>query len=82
MQPSATQDAQKRGAFELDCPAAMADVLSKEMMQSAANPRLIEPERAECTVRVSGCGKRATYLVVCTVGGIGCVAGGTRTVTH
>ena len=82
MQPTATQVAQKRGAFELDCPAATADVLSKEMMQSAANPRLMAPERAEYTVGVSGCGRRATYLVVCTVGGTGCVAGGTQNVTH
>lgn len=30
MQPNAVQVAQKRGAFELDCPAATAEVLSKE----------------------------------------------------
>jgi outer membrane murein-binding lipoprotein Lpp len=82
MQPTAVQVAQKRGAFELDCPAATADVLSKEMMQGAANPRLMRPERAEYTVGVSGCAKRAMYLVVCTVGGTGCVAGGTQNVIH
>jgi hypothetical protein len=82
MQPNAVQVAQKRGAFELDCPAATAEVLSKEMMQSAANPRYMAPERADYTVGVSGCGLRATYLVVCTVGGTGCVAGGTQNVTH
>jgi hypothetical protein len=80
MQPAAVQVAQKRGAFELDCPAATADVLSKEMMQNAANPRLMSPERAEYTVGVSGCATRATYLVVCTVGGTGCVAAGTQNV--
>ncbi len=83
MQPKAVQVAQKRGAFELDCPAATAEVLSKELMQSAAaGPLLRSPERAEYTVGVAGCGKRATYLAVCTVGGTGCVAGGTQNVTR
>jgi len=83
MQPEAVQVAQKRGAFELGCAAATAEVLSSEMMQSAATgPLLRAPERAEYTVGVAGCGQRATYLVVCTVGGTGCVAGGTRNVTR
>jgi len=83
MQPNAVQVAQKRGAFELDCPAATAEVLSKEMMQTAApTVRYMPPERAEYTVGVSGCGKRATYLVVCAEGGTGCVAGGARNETH
>lgn len=83
MQPNAVQVAQKRGAFELDCPAATAEVLSKEMMQTAAaTVRYMPPERAEYTVGVSGCGKRATYLVVCAQGGTGCVAGGARNETH
>ena len=79
MQADATQVAQRRGAFELNCPAATATVLSKEMIQSpVANPRWAPPERAEYTVGVSGCNKRATYLVVCAVGGTGCVAGGAK----
>jgi hypothetical protein len=83
MQPNAVAVAQKRGAFELDCPAATAEVLSKEMMQApAAAPRYVPPERAEYTVGVSGCGKRATYLGVCAKGGTGCVAGGARNETH
>ena len=83
MQPNAVEVAQKRGAFELDCPAATAEVLSKEMMQTAApTMRYAPPERAEYTVGVSGCGKRATYLVVCAQGGTGCVAGGTHNETH
>ncbi len=83
MQPNAVRVAQTRGAFELDCPAATAEVLSKEMMQSGATgPLLMSPERAEYTVGVSGCAKRATYLAVCTVGGTGCVAGGTQNVTR
>jgi len=79
MQADATQVAQRRGSFELNCPAATATVLSKEMIQSpVVNPRWAPPERAEYTVGVSGCGKRATYLVVCAVGGTGCVAGGAK----
>jgi hypothetical protein len=79
MQADATQVAQRRGSFELNCPAATATVLSKEMIQSqVVNPRWAPPERAEYTVGVAGCGKRATYMVVCAVGGTGCVAGGAR----
>jgi len=78
MQPNAIDVAQKRGAFELQCPAATAQVLSKEMLQQASNMRYAPPERAEYTVGVSGCGKQATYIVVCAVGGTGCVAGESR----
>jgi hypothetical protein len=79
MQADATQVAQRRGAFELNCPAATATVLSKEMIQSAiTNPRWAPPERAEYTVGVAGCNKRATYIVICAAGGTGCVAGGAR----
>jgi outer membrane murein-binding lipoprotein Lpp len=79
MQADATHVAQRRGAFELNCPAATASVLSKEMIQTpVTNPRWAPPERAEYTVGVSGCDKRATYLVVCAAGGTGCVAGGAR----
>ena len=38
--------------------------------------RYLLPERAEYTVGVSGCGKRAPYLVVCAQEGPGCGAGG------
>jgi hypothetical protein len=79
MQADAAHVAQRRGAFELNCPAATASVLSKEMIQSPiTNPRWAPPERAEYTVGVSGCNKRATYLVVCAAGGTGCVAAGAR----
>ena len=81
MEPDATHVAQRRGAFELNCPAATASVLSKEMIQSPnVNPRFAPPQRAEYTVGVSGCGQRSTYLVVCADGGTGCVAAGSRNV--
>ena len=83
MQADAMHVAQRRGAFELNCPAATAQVLSNEMIQSPiTNPRWAPPQRAEYTVGVSGCGQRATYLVVCTEGGTGCVAAGAQNVTH
>jgi len=81
MQPDAVHVAQRRGAFEMNCPAATAEVLSKEMIQSPVmNPRFAPPQRAEYTVGVSGCGQRSTYLVVCADGGTGCVAAGSRNV--
>ncbi|HEV3182422.1 MAG TPA: hypothetical protein VGY90_06380 [Steroidobacteraceae bacterium] len=79
MQTDATQVATQRGKFELNCPTATAQVLSKEMIQSqVVNPRWAPPQRAEYTVGVSGCDKRATYLVVCAEGGTGCVAAGAQ----
>jgi hypothetical protein len=80
MQPDAMHVAQRRGAFELNCPAATAELLSKEMIQSPVvmNPRFAPPQRAEYTIGVAGCGKRATYLVICADGGTGCVATGAR----
>ena len=81
MQADATQVAKQRGKFELNCPTATAQVLSKEMMQSEiVNPRWAPPQRAQYTVGVSGCDKRATYMVVCAEGGTGCVATGAQNV--
>ena len=80
MRPQAIETAQKRGSFDLSCPAATAQVLSNEMVQTnSGGPMMwnIPPQRAEYTVGVEGCGKRATYYVICAVGGTGCVATGT-----
>ena len=83
MQPDAVHVAQRRGAFELNCPAATAEVLSKEMIQTpVVAVRFAPPQRAEYTVGVSGCGQRATYLVVCADGGTGCIAAGARNTTR
>jgi hypothetical protein len=79
MQADATQVAKQRGKFELNCPTATATVLSKEMIQSEiVNPRWAPPQRAEYTVGVAGCNKRATYMVVCAEGGTGCIAAGAQ----
>jgi hypothetical protein len=81
MQPQAIETAQKRGSFDLNCPAATAQVLSNEMVQTSTGGPMgwnIPPSRAEYTVGVEGCGKRATYYVICAEGGTGCVATGTQ----
>ena len=77
MRPKAVQTALQRGAFELNCPSATAQVLSDEMIETGGTRRYAPPERGEYTVGVQGCGKRATYMVVCAEGGTGCIARGT-----
>ncbi len=62
-QPEAMTVAQRRGAFELNCPAATPQLLSRETLQPISFRFGIE--RAEYTIGVSGCGKRATYVVLC-----------------
>jgi len=43
--------------------------------------RFSGPDRAEYTIGVSGCGQRATYVVICPDNGSGsCFAGGARNV--
>ncbi len=75
----AAHTAQRRAAFEMNCPAATANVLSQEMIQTPTyGIRDFPVQRAEYTVGVAGCGQRATYLVICAVDGTGCFAGGTR----
>jgi hypothetical protein len=79
MEEQATQAALARGKFELNCPAATGSVLSREVVQPAIQgPYFAGPERAEYTVGVSGCGQRATYLVLCPQGGSGCFSAGSR----
>ena len=79
MQAQAVHTAQRRAAFEMNCPAATAQVLSQEMIQTPSyGIRDFPVQRAEYTIGVSGCNQRATYLVICAVDGTGCFAGGTR----
>jgi hypothetical protein len=76
LQPSAVKVAQQRGASELGCPAATAEVLSKRAIQEGQATGWYEaPRRAEYTVGVSGCGKRTTYLVACKKFRSACEAG-------
>jgi hypothetical protein len=75
-QEQAVVTAVRRGQFELSCPTAAGTVLSETMLQPIAWRGL---ERAEYTVGVAGCGKKATYIVICPTDGYGCVAGAART---
>jgi hypothetical protein len=66
MQPAAMQTAQRHGAFALSCAAVVAEVLSAQTIEEPQTTGWYEPpHRAEYTIGVSGCGKRATYAVAC-----------------
>ena len=71
----AIQTAERRGKFELNCPAATGEILSSNMLQPVLWGG---EERAEYTVGVNGCGKRAVYIVICPEGSTGCFAGSGR----
>lgn len=62
-QPEALAMAQRRAQFEFDCPGATTQMLSRETLQPVSFRFGIE--RAEYTVGATGCGKRATYVVIC-----------------
>jgi hypothetical protein len=81
MQPEAVSMAQRRGQFEMNCPAATAQLLSRETIQPLVqfSYRFAGTVRAEYNVGVAGCGKRATYVVICPENGNSCFAGGGRT---
>ena len=79
LQPQAVSVATRRGQFEMNCPAASGQLISREEVQPVImNPRFGGVVRAEYTVGVAGCGQRATYLVICAEDGTGCFAGGSR----
>jgi hypothetical protein len=79
MQPEAMSMAVRRGQFELACPAATGEVLSRETVQPLVQTfRYTGVTRAEYTIGVAGCGKRATYVVICPDNGSSCFAGAAR----
>jgi hypothetical protein len=77
----AVQAAQRRGRYELGCPAATGTISSQQSVNSTMWSGF---ERSEFTVVVSGCEKKATYQVVCTqdanTGGMdgGCLAASSK----
>jgi hypothetical protein len=76
-QSVAAQTALERRRFELNCPEATPTILSREVVEPAImGPRTFGFDRAEYAIDVSGCGKRATFVVVCPDGGDGCFAAG------
>jgi hypothetical protein len=77
-QATAVETALARGKFDLNCPSAQGSVLSRQFIQApAAGPRraAVGVDRAEYTVGVQGCNQRGTYMVICTQGTEGCIAG-------
>lgn len=74
-QPTAIQTATSRASFELGCQDVQGVVLSSDMLQPALQGPLVSgPQRAEYTVGVTGCGKKAEYVVICPEGDTGCFA--------
>lgn len=80
LEPQAIQVAINRGKFEMNCPDAAGTVLSKDMLQPAFQGFYARggPERAEYTIGVSGCGQRASYMVICPLNQAGCWSVGAR----
>ena len=79
MQPEAISMATRRGQFELNCPTATGQLLSRETIQPLVQTwRFQGTVRAEYTVGVAGCGQRTTYVVVCPQDGAGCFPAGAR----
>jgi hypothetical protein len=77
MQPTAITTVLNRTRFDWNCQPATATVISREVVQPALQGPLVNGiPRAEYTVGVAGCGKRATFVVICPEGGSGCFATG------
>ena len=69
------QTAVNRARFDMNCPSAQGQVLSREVTQPAIQgPRFAGEERGLFTIGVAGCGQRQSYEVVCPMGGDGCTA--------
>lgn len=67
----AVETAVRRGQFDLGCPAATGEMLTRTLLQPVAWRGI---ERAEYTVGVEGCGKRASYVTVCPLDSSACMA--------
>ena len=75
-QQQAVDTALQRLKFDMNCPTATGQALSREMIAPVS--MRFGVERAEYTVGVEGCGQRQTIVVVCPQDGSGCFAGGPR----
>jgi hypothetical protein len=74
-QPTAIQTAVNRARFDLNCPNATGQVLSREVTQPALQGPIVQgEERGLFLIGVEGCGKRQSYQVFCPMGGDGCTA--------
>lgn len=77
VQPEAVNMAARRAQFEMNCPNVTTTMLSRETLEPISFRFGVL--RAEYTIGAAGCGKRATYVVICPDNGSGCFAGGGRT---
>jgi hypothetical protein len=76
-QGMAIDNASNRAKFELNCQAVTATVISREVVQPALQgPWMNGIQRAEFTIGIRGCDKKAMFVVVCPDGGEGCFAAG------
>jgi len=76
-QAMAMQTAVNRARFDMNCPSAAGELLSREVVQpSMQGPWVHGINRAEFTIGVAGCEKRKSYIVICPEGGNGCFATG------
>lgn len=74
-QAQAVQTAVSRAQFDMNCPNAAGQVLSREVTQPPfQGPVAVGEQRGLFTVGVEGCGQRQTYQVLCPMGGDGCFA--------
>jgi hypothetical protein len=81
LEPEAVRAAQQRGADQLACPAASAQVTRREAIEEGqATGWYDPPHRALYTVDVTGCGRKVSYLVSCDSQVKGCVTGGLQKV--
>lgn len=72
IEPKAVTMAESRGQFDLQCPSATGHVLTRQELQ----PLLFGgPVRAQYTVGVAGCDKRATFDILCSDNNNQCVMG-------
>lgn len=65
----------RRAQFEFDCPSATGQIISPDTIDPLV---FAGPLRAEYTIGVTGCGRRATYVVLCSQNGNQCFPGGAR----
>jgi len=75
-QQQAIDTAVARVKFDMNCPTATGEVLSRQMIAPVSIRFGVE--RAEYTIGVSGCNQRQTIVVLCPQDGSGCFAGGAR----
>jgi hypothetical protein len=81
-QGDALATGEKRGQFEMNCPAAKGTVLSSDYIQPAIQGGVWMARegvtRLEYTVGVEGCGQHRVYVVMCQEGTSSCYAADSR----